>query len=324
MVIRISLAGGKAAEQVDMSVKRGGDHTGDYTAAVLELLGGLHGCVRQTEDGNCRYAGVSATSLHLLLKSNLPGKEILWAWYSYFDSERGQSVYCTLAPWEDEILLAVLGRCKFTWNAEVVRASGLVFLREHYREVILCLGDVIGMRLDAFATMDDEELRGRLRPGLGQLPGHIGRLVRELRLRPLELEQRRALNATLSSDYLRATASALLERAQSEAFWQEPPASLSLLMERSEALQKRLLKEAHRLGLTSWENGGRHAGQFHSPLRGMGQHLAVLGLSETAELEEIRAAYRRLAKENHPDQGGTIGDFLRVQEAYEQLIARWQ
>jgi molecular chaperone DnaJ len=46
-------------------------------------------------------------------------------------------------------------------------------------------------------------------------------------------------------------------------------------------------------------------------------YYAILGISSTASPEEIRSAYRRLAKEYHPDhyQGGS-GPFREIQEAY--------
>lgn len=45
----------------------------------------------------------------------------------------------------------------------------------------------------------------------------------------------------------------------------------------------------------------------------------VLGVPETATTEEIRAAFRRLSKQLHPDQGGSPALFRRVQDAYETL-----
>lgn len=50
-----------------------------------------------------------------------------------------------------------------------------------------------------------------------------------------------------------------------------------------------------------------------------------LNLSLGAGLEDIKSAYRRLAKENHPDAGGAhqpdkVSKFLRINEAYSQLL----
>jgi DnaJ domain len=49
----------------------------------------------------------------------------------------------------------------------------------------------------------------------------------------------------------------------------------------------------------------------------------TLGLARGASLEEIRRAYRALAKVNHPDAGGpaALPRFLAIQAAYEQLVA---
>lgn len=41
-----------------------------------------------------------------------------------------------------------------------------------------------------------------------------------------------------------------------------------------------------------------------------------LGVSTSASLDEVKAAYRRKVKEVYPDQGGTEDEFKRVREAY--------
>ena len=48
--------------------------------------------------------------------------------------------------------------------------------------------------------------------------------------------------------------------------------------------------------------------------------LAVLGLNPGASLDAIKTAFRQLVKQHHPDVGGSPEDFLRVSEAYQQLI----
>ncbi len=49
-------------------------------------------------------------------------------------------------------------------------------------------------------------------------------------------------------------------------------------------------------------------------------HYEVLGLAPTASAEEIKTAYRQLAKLHHPDRdGGDAAQFSRIQDAYEVL-----
>ena len=48
--------------------------------------------------------------------------------------------------------------------------------------------------------------------------------------------------------------------------------------------------------------------------------LRTLGLSRGADVAQVKAAFRRLAKQHHPDFGGSAADFQRVQEAHELLL----
>lgn len=45
-----------------------------------------------------------------------------------------------------------------------------------------------------------------------------------------------------------------------------------------------------------------------------------LGLSFPCTVAEVKAAYRRLVKQVHPDQGGNHDEFLKLQVAYEQAL----
>ena len=53
-----------------------------------------------------------------------------------------------------------------------------------------------------------------------------------------------------------------------------------------------------------------------------GDPYRILGLSREASLDEVKRAYRRLAKANHPDAAGSeaLNRFLAIQSAYEQLV----
>ena len=44
-----------------------------------------------------------------------------------------------------------------------------------------------------------------------------------------------------------------------------------------------------------------------------------LGISKKASEDEIKSAYRKLAKTNHPDKGGDPANFLKIKEAYTLL-----
>jgi len=48
-------------------------------------------------------------------------------------------------------------------------------------------------------------------------------------------------------------------------------------------------------------------------------HYNVLGVSPSASEQEVKNAYRKKARSTHPDQGGDVKEFQRVQEAYDTL-----
>lgn len=45
----------------------------------------------------------------------------------------------------------------------------------------------------------------------------------------------------------------------------------------------------------------------------------ILGVGRTAIWEEIKSAYRKLARQHHPDLGGDAAEFRNIQAAYEVL-----
>lgn len=47
----------------------------------------------------------------------------------------------------------------------------------------------------------------------------------------------------------------------------------------------------------------------------------ILGVSESATAEEIKAAWRRLVMEHHPDKGGDKEKFEKIMAAYSILAA---
>lgn len=48
--------------------------------------------------------------------------------------------------------------------------------------------------------------------------------------------------------------------------------------------------------------------------------LATLGLGREADLERVKASYRRLAFVHHPDKGGDPAEFRRIKRAYDLAL----
>ncbi|MBK8913318.1 MAG: DnaJ domain-containing protein [Phycisphaerales bacterium] len=79
---------------------------------------------------------------------------------------------------------------------------------------------------------------------------------------------------------------------------------------------------------TTGAGGNSQAGGGSVPDLQRLRDLAALGLDETANTDDVRAAYRRMAKVHHPDRFSSLGpeavkaahvSFRRIQQAYERL-----
>ena len=315
----------------------------DYTHEIIEFLRSVHGNIRTDDHGDYYYGKVSTISLHFLLNSSLPAKEVLWGWYDYFDRERSESIYQTLPPFQDEAFLRILEGCPFSWHPDTVRDSGLVFLNRHRKEIYLGLEDSLTRRLESHDGMDPEAQKKWLTPHNTWSESHLRRQIRQLKTRPLAREERRAIYDRLESDYLRATARQLMDEAAGETFWKKPPPELETLRARFKALTTTLREISIQLGVyvtreayqrSGWREqsgerqrrrrrgfGDRREYQRQPPSgRPVADHFEMLGLSPTATLEEVKTAYREKVKEHHPDQGGTVPEFIQLQEAYEYLL----
>jgi DnaJ domain len=80
------------------------------------------------------------------------------------------------------------------------------------------------------------------------------------------------------------------------------------------------------MGPTSGEarSGSNRSGEGGTPPRAgrmsRAEALAVLGLKEGANTEEIRVAHRRLIQQTHPDKGGTNYLAAKINEAKDVLL----
>ena len=80
-------------------------------------------------------------------------------------------------------------------------------------------------------------------------------------------------------------------------------------------------------GQTHGQAHGHAQGQSHRqrfserPRDSREEALAVLGLERGASREAVKAAHRRLVKRHHPDMGGEVEAFRRIDAAYRLLIA---
>ena len=80
-------------------------------------------------------------------------------------------------------------------------------------------------------------------------------------------------------------------------------------------------------GQSHGQSYGHSQGQSHRqrfserPRDSREEALAVLGLERGASREAVKAAHRRLVKRHHPDMGGEVEAFRRIDAAYRLLIA---
>jgi hypothetical protein len=69
-------------------------------------------------------------------------------------------------------------------------------------------------------------------------------------------------------------------------------------------------------------HGHSHRQRFSDrPRDSREEALAVLGLERGASRDAVKAAHRRLVKRHHPDMGGEVEAFRRIDAAYRLLIA---
>ena len=91
------------------------------------------------------------------------------------------------------------------------------------------------------------------------------------------------------------------------------------------ALQKMFLKYTELLRLHKEKETREHHWQYN-----FSQSIGItafdlitarltLGVSDTANEDEIKAAWRRRVKQTHPDAGGNAEEFQKVQQAYRLL-----
>jgi hypothetical protein len=48
----------------------------------------------------------------------------------------------------------------------------------------------------------------------------------------------------------------------------------------------------------------------------------LLGIAQTASIEDVKAAFRKKALEHHPDRGGTAAGFMAIKRAYDAIVKR--
>ena len=57
---------------------------------------------------------------------------------------------------------------------------------------------------------------------------------------------------------------------------------------------------------------------FHKFVRS--ESYEILEIEPPAEYEKVRKAYRKMSLKSHPDKGGSDESFIKVREAYDELL----
>lgn len=72
----------------------------------------------------------------------------------------------------------------------------------------------------------------------------------------------------------------------------------------------------------AWRFLGPKSAKKRLPVSSEAEARAILGVDDSADADEIRAAHRRLAAQVHPDRGGSVDLARRVNAARDLLLKR--
>jgi hypothetical protein len=92
---------------------------------------------------------------------------------------------------------------------------------------------------------------------------------------------------------------------------------LKMEYKRMEEELRRILRESMKA-----KQGGQNQQQRSSTIHPLTRYYQILGLGINANSDEVKKAYRKLAKLNHPDVGGDPKKFILIKEAYEKINSR--
>jgi hypothetical protein len=84
-------------------------------------------------------------------------------------------------------------------------------------------------------------------------------------------------------------------------------------------------------GPWAWKTCAYEAADFHKalrtgranqppPPRSLPAWCLKLGLTLPCRIDDVKSAYRRLARSTHPDAGGNAKDFIAIEAAYRQAL----